>query len=330
MNTRLLVCLAAFATPLVAAEVSPATPAAPDVAREIAQRSLPFIQTKGVAWIEKRKCTSCHQVPSMLWSLNSAARAGLDLDRKDLSERIAWAVDWHHWPQNSSTTIEQVHKGNADTMVFLLLGRDRSADKDADWVREYQAYVLKNQQPDGSWSPQGQLPLSKRPARETVEVSTMWTLLALESYGSSAGIDPAVRKRADDFLATAQAGKSTEWYVLKVLLQPDNESLRTDLLKQQHSDGGWGWLTADPSDTFATGQALYALARTGFEPSAEPIQRAITFLKTTQQPDGSWEVPSTRASDKNDVIPTSRFWGTAWAVIGLLEPPARSARVTAK
>jgi squalene-hopene/tetraprenyl-beta-curcumene cyclase len=322
--------MVAFATRLLAAEVPPSAPASPDVARDIAQRSLPFIQAKGVAWIEKRNCTSCHQVPSMLWSLNSAARAGLDLDRKDLAERIAWAVDWHHWPQSSSASIEQVHKGNADTMVFLLLGRDRSAEKDADWVRDFQTYVLKNQQANGSWSPQGQLPSGKRPARETVEVSTMWTLLALESYGSDAGIDPAVRKHADDFLATAQPGKSTEWYVLKVLLQPGSEPLRADLLKQQHSDGGWGWLTADPSDAFATGQALYALARGGLEPSAEPIQRAITFLKSTQQPDGSWEVPSTRASDKNDVIPTSRFWGTSWAVVGLLEPSARSLRVTTK
>jgi squalene-hopene/tetraprenyl-beta-curcumene cyclase len=113
-------------------------------------------------------------------------------------------------------------------------------------------------------------------------------------------------------------------------LQPDSEARRADLLKQQHADGGWGWLTAESSDAFATGQALYALARSGVTASAEPAQKAIAFLKSTQQPNGSWQVPSTRAKDKSKAIPTSIFWGTAWAVIGLLESQESATRVTAK
>jgi squalene-hopene/tetraprenyl-beta-curcumene cyclase len=41
-------------------------------------------------------------------------------------------------------------------------------------------------------------------------------------------------------------------------------------------------------------------------------------------------VPSTRANDKNKVIPTSTYWGTAWAVIGLLETQMPPARVSEK
>jgi squalene-hopene/tetraprenyl-beta-curcumene cyclase len=33
-------------------------------------------------------------------------------------------------------------------------------------------------------------------------------------------------------------------------------------------------------------------------------------------------VPSTRAKDKNKVRETSSYWGTAWAVVGLLEGAA--------
>ncbi|GEM_PF-2196205 len=36
------------------------------------QRSLPFLKEQGLAWIADRQCASCHQIPAMLWSLNSA------------------------------------------------------------------------------------------------------------------------------------------------------------------------------------------------------------------------------------------------------------------
>ena len=46
-----------------------------DEVRELVQRSVPFLEKEGVAWMTERKCASCHQVPAMLWSLDRAARA---------------------------------------------------------------------------------------------------------------------------------------------------------------------------------------------------------------------------------------------------------------
>jgi squalene-hopene/tetraprenyl-beta-curcumene cyclase len=202
----------------------------------------------------------------MLWSLNSAGRLGLDVDRKEISERTAWAVDWRHWNKSGDKEgVDKVSAGNVHTMVSLLLGREARAEQDAEWMREFRAQLVKNQQADGSWKGGGQVPTGRRPARETVEVSTMWTLLALNSYGDR-GADADLRKRADAFLASAQPGRSTEWHVLKLLLDPGSESVRAELLRQQHPDGGWGWLTADPSDAFGTGLALYALAAAAFRP----------------------------------------------------------------
>ena len=301
---------------------------APRDAIEIAKRSVPFLNEKGIDWIEGRSCTSCHQVPAMLWSLNSAVRAGLEVDRKDLAERAEWAVDWRHWMQTGAKEgVDKVSSVNTDTMAALLLARDAEAEKSGEWRREFRTHLLKNQQGDGSWKAGGQLPLGKRPARETTEVSTMWTLLALNSYGAEAAL-PEVKARADAFLAAAEPGKSTEWHAAKLLLQAGDEALRSELLKQQHADGGWGWLAAGPSDAFGTGLALYALARSGVPPEHEAVKRAIEYLKTTQEPNGSWAVPSTRAKDKDKVIATSRYWGTAWAVVGLLESQRPTTRVT--
>ena len=146
----------------------------------------------------------------------------------------------------------------------------------------------------------------------------MWTLLALKSYAGEE-VPAEVQKRADDFLATAQPGKSTEWHAVRLLLKPDDVALREALIKLQHKDGSWGWLANETGDAFGTGLALYALAKSGLPATHESIPTAIAFLKKTQQPDGSWPVPSTRARDKNKVNKTATYWGTAWAVIALLE-----------
>ena len=68
----------------------------------IVQRSLPFVKEKGLQWMEDRKCASCHQVPSMVWSLHSAVRAGLETDQTKVAEWTQWATDWTHWNKSGA------------------------------------------------------------------------------------------------------------------------------------------------------------------------------------------------------------------------------------
>ena len=308
MKMRLLLCLLTAATAVSA-----------DEPLDIAKRSLPYLKEKGLAWIEDRQCASCHQIPAMLWSLNRAAKLGLDPEGKETAEWTPWAADWRHWNKTGDKDgVDKVSAGNIDTMVFLLLGRDSSIEPAPAWTGEFRAQILKNQQPDGSWKAGGQLPLGKRPPREIHEVTTMWTLLALKSYADEE-VPVEVQKQADEFLAAAQPGKSTEWHAVRLLSKPDDESMRDTLIEVQHEDGSWGWLANEPGDAFGTGLALYALAKSGLPAANESIQKAIAFLKKTQMPDGSWPVPSTRARDKNKVNKTATYWGTAWATIALLE-----------
>ena len=145
----------------------------------------------------------------------------------------------------------------------------------------------------------------------------MWTLFALKPAA-----DDPVRQRAEDYLAKAQPGQSTEWHAARLLLKPDDAALRQALLAFQHEDGAWGWLTKEPSDAFGIGLALYALMKSGLPADHDSRKKAVAFLESRQKPDGSWPVPSTRARDKNKINKTATYWGTAWAVIGLLEEPA--------
>lgn len=286
--------------------------------RDLVRRSLPFLKEQGLAWIEERECTSCHQVPAMLWSLNAAAAAGLDPEGTEVAEWTPWAADWRHWNQTGDKDGEEkVTSGNIDTMSALLLSRNRESQADPAWVVEFRDWLLKHRQPDGSWKAGGQLPLGKRPARETTEVTTMWALLALDSTDGS--VPPEVRQNAGSFLASAANGQSTEWHALRLLLDPGKAARKTELLDLQHDDGGWGWLAAEPSDAFGTGLALYALSRAGMKEDDPARQKALAFLTSTQAENGSWPVPSTRKKDGNKINRTATYWGTAWVVVGILE-----------
>lgn len=319
----------------IAADPTPPQAPASSVPKAIAARSLSFLQEKGQAWIDDRSCVSCHQVPSMLWSLHRAAQSGLLVDVKHLDETSKWSVDWKNWNQSGAKDgLQKVAAANTATMAFLLLALPPEYSAQADsssgpqpWVEAFRALLLDHQQKDGSWKAGGQLPLSKRPARENDEVATMWVLLALKPKSAPEAVnippDPRLataQDRAHTFLATAASGQSTEWHAARLLLHPQDESLREALLKLQHPDGSWGWLAAEPGDAYGTSLALYALAKCQPKATAsESVARAIRYLSDTQKPDGSWLVPSTRGRDKNKPIPTSIYWGTAWAVVGLLE-----------
>jgi len=302
--------------------------------RSTVERSLPFIQTEGQRWIDEKKCVTCHQVPFMVWALNSAADRGLAIDREKLQGWGDWATDWKHMAnkqqleEGERPTLSAQH----DSVAQLLLGRS-APDRDpaaAAWPALFAECLAAGQLADGSWKAGGQLPSQRRPERETDEVTTMWALAALQSY---AAVDESLQTRlvkARSWLGDQTEGQSTEWWAARLLVQRGGgnaalaDRVRAALLNRQHSDGGWGWLSSDGSDAFATGVALYALSRDGLLSNHAAITQGRLFLTQSQQPDGSWSVKGTKKGKSDRVEPTATYWGTCWAVIGLLEtiPPS--------
>src|SRR4051794_9852663 len=72
----------------------PFTPPAPTVqqVRGAIERSLPFTEKVGSDWMDQRNCNSCHVVAFQVWSHNSAAVRGFDVDRNKLTEWTEWAL----------------------------------------------------------------------------------------------------------------------------------------------------------------------------------------------------------------------------------------------
>lgn len=216
-------------------------------------------------------------------------------------------------------------------MSQLLLGRARDAKgaNVAEFLADIQDLMMRWQQPDGSWKAAGQLPLQNRPEAETNEVTTMWAVLALATLDKpDAPTDKGI-KRAVDFLSQVKPGKSNESLIGALLVERKfgqaerAAGLLKELLGRQNPDGGWAWRQGGGSDAFATAQALYALRQSGLSADHEAVQRAREYLIESQAKDGSWSVPSraissaTNQARLNKVTPIYRYWGTAWAVIGL-------------
>jgi hypothetical protein len=287
--------------------------------RQSVEKSLPFLEREGVAWIKGRGCMSCHNFTFTLWSHLEAQRRGIPVEARKIAE-------WSRWAR------EDKDADGADEGYQLLLAGVPAAGyaPDAPWPRTLAEPVRKRQRPDGSWKAGGQLPSQKRPVRETDEVTTAWVALALASLR---GPDEAVEKAlgaARERLRGVPMGESNESLVVLLLVEGKlgtrnrSKVLLQELRQRQNADGGWAWRIGGPSDAFATGQSLYALSIRGVSANDPVIRRGRRYLLDTQEPDGGWYVaPESITGTSGEqrlkkLHPIYRYWGTAWATIGLL------------
>lgn len=242
-----------------------------------------------------------------------------------------------------------------DSMVFMLLGRAAARPRDRAALDKLAEPICRQQNNDGSWHPGLQFPSQNRPDLERFQVCTMWTVLALGSLDSVPESVAKSRDRALAWLKEPRPGISTESLFLSLLLARQQrrkeaaQDLLATLLKEQKKDGGWSWRRShDQSDAMTTGQVLWVLSVVGDQPEA--VVRGRRYLVTTQnltgsgpkiegkdlpywrfmiQPaEGSWLMSSNPSISKK--TPPSglrdafyQYWGTSWAVIGLLRTQPR-------
>jgi squalene-hopene cyclase-like protein len=325
--------------------------------RRSVERALAFLESGGVAWVKERGCTSCHQVPFLLWSHHEAKRRGFPVDVHKLETWTIW------------TLVDMLARGDGgglETLTQVLLGRERSSPwrqkpprhlKTVDPYETLWGFLLDKQKPDGSFPSEGQRGFPE-------DISTSWALLALASRDTAKapkdasegrkngfgpgmtrqlqGLDgkiPKSRERTLTWLKSAKPDDSTVAVLLRLLVTTEfgdrvgAEAIRAELSARQKPDGGWAYQHGGKqSDAFATGLALYALSSAAVKAHEPVITRAQRFLQNSQQPNGSWVVSS--HSIHNDKLSEEylrktdevySYWGTAWA-IGLLHTLPAEAR----
>lgn len=159
----------------------------------------------------------------------------------------------------------------------------------------------------------------------------MTALAALAILPLAASGDESARKvrdRAAKWLADTKSDDDPQSVAMRLVLwvrlgRPAAEwkPLVKRIEERQNADGGWSQTKELPSDAWATGQALYALAHAGIKPDAPVVKRGRSFLARTQREDGSWAMSSRPAKPgakgAENLIPITGA-GSAWAVLGMV------------
>jgi ankyrin repeat protein len=171
------------------------------------------------------------------------------------------------------------------------VGRDEYTDATVRYLKEMQA-------PSGAWeSSEGHRPPMSSGTCQTTALS----IYSLKTYGppaEQADTDKAIA-RAAAWLEGARPEKNQDRAFRLLGLGWANGKAATitaaakDLAAQQQEDGGWSQFPTMPTDAYATGEALYALAVAGRMSPNDPVYRkGVKYLLKTQAEDGSWRVAS--------------------------------------
>lgn len=201
--------------------------------------------------------------------------------------------------------------------VYLALGLRAQENTDADTetaLARLSQHFLDQQEANGSWK----LKSSQPPLVDGDDVTTMMLLLAL---GTQSDTDGEARQRSLKWLKEADQREETQPMAMRAIVlarygtTEDTEQAVKDLVVHQNDDGGWAQTKDRDSDALATGEALYALSMVSSDHHEQAVHKALEFLISTQQDDGSWLV-HTRNPKGHDEIVT--YYGTGWATIGIV------------
>jgi hypothetical protein len=316
MSTTALVLAAWLAAADPSATVTSnvaASPSAQVDPRALVERSLPFLEKEATAWVEARKCATCHHVPMMIWTHHAARQRGFAVNESALLNLETLALEQYlGHPQLTPTGQDQgfLEKGLGPGTIYLTLGLKASAEPPKEALQRFVDNFAKLQNDDGSWPTKENGP----PIIDGTDSITMLVLLATDG-------DTKTRQRALKWLKSAPERAETQSLALRALVahrSGDREEAGryvARLGELQQTSGGWSQTKDLPCDAVATGQALMAIGAVGGSP--EMVRLAWNYLASTQQPDGSWAVHTRNPNTKSDNVIS--YFGTAWATLGLLE-----------
>lgn len=315
---------------------------APD-AKAAIDRGLEFLAKDALTWKAERKCASCHHGPMAIWTLNEARQRGFGGNEPAVAELTAWIVakdDPARVFPNQGAAQDPIIVNQAPLMLALGFGAaavpDGAAPDEAtrEGLQKTLTTLMGQQRLDGSWG----LQMPWEPIGGSPEVMTTLALLALAAP-TAPDLGPegrSAREKGLAWLSSASGDETLQLAALKLILwhrlgrpEAEQEPLVKKVLSLQNADGGWSQNKELPSDAYSTGQSLYALAEAGYALDDPAVEKARTFLVSSQQLGGSWTMtsrPNPRDGKSAKNLAPITYSGTAWAVLGLMRssPPPKA------
>lgn len=334
------VALRPAAAAVVAAGEAVAPAGEPKISpRAAIERSLTLLQNVTGTFMEKGGCIACHAQTLTAMAAKYARPHGFKLDedalRKQFAEHKAGFVN------NGGRYLQRYDGGGGiDTLDYAMLffeAADYPSDNMTDAVI---VNMVGEQMANGSWIRGGAVqragpsPAARPPMQDSDIVRTALSLHALKLYGWE-GRKADLEAHTHDAQAWLLRAKPVfnEESAMQLLglhwagaEQAVVRKFARQLIEQQRQDGGWSQNPYLESDSYATGETLFALREAGALQSTDPVfKRGIDFLLRTQHQDGSWYVKS--RAPKVQPYFQSGFpydhdqWismaGTQWATIAL-------------
>ncbi|MBK5294351.1 MAG: ankyrin repeat domain-containing protein [Acidobacteriia bacterium] len=291
-------------------------------------KALPLLYGGSREFFKRSGCTSCHHnmLPAVAFSL--ARSKGIALDTEKVRQNYLQSAAWVNG--NREGLFQDVRFPGGDTTAAYLMWGLKADGHRRDRATDALAHQLAGSQSlDGGWQVR-----ADRPPIESGRVTpTAISIRALRAYaipGRKAEFDMRIR-RAAKWLAgyPPRTGEEKAMRLLGLVWAgaeaPLIQAAALKLVSDQRPDGGWAQLETLPSDSYATGQTLYALHKAGHL-SRNSLDKAVRFLIETQLADGSWHVRSRAYPIQSKYFDTGfphgrDQWisaaGTSWACIGL-------------
>ncbi len=313
-----------------------------DTIRESANKAVRLMESSMTQVSEHAPCVSCHHGMLPLWTLRVARDHGVAVNDV-IQKRVA--VKSFSGLLNVDAAIQGTHvvDENLDVSELLAFGPEMGVAPSITTALHARR-LLHLQQADGHWKT-----MDARPPQSFSHF--MVTALVAKTVAAYLPDSVAVKAeslaKARTWLAANQP-VSTEDATYQVLgltwLGAEAAQVRAaaqDLAARQKADGGWSATPERASDVYATGEALFALRKTGNIDDAA-YQKGAAYLVQSQNADGSWLV-KTRLHEVAHVNPPKMptgfpggddqimsMFGTTWAVAALsLGLPEEKLAVTA-
>jgi ankyrin repeat protein len=316
----------AYAPPILA----PAPAATPRSAVAAMEAAVARLQPAGPGFQKGIGCISCHNQSLPAIAVKLADARGVRINRALASHPTEATLKvW-------SSAREQMIHGQCSVFGFLanvtygLFGLAEEGVAPSPVTDAVVSCLAGLQKPDGSWEG-----LDVRPPL-SARLPLVFTALAvrgLQVYGVPGRDDDNSARiaRGLAFLRTA-APADTQEEVFRLLgliwaggSRSEIVDQRRRVLNLQRRDGGWGQMPTMASDAYSTGQALYALGKSGMAASSATFRNGTRYLLGTQLADGTWYVRS-RAIGFQPYIDSGFPHGpdqfisaaaTSWAVMAL-------------
>lgn len=264
--------------------------------RTSVQRSLALLRNASLVSAANGGCASCHAHNVVDVAENMARKKGLPIDEKLVAQRQTLTKAPYFSPANLFERLDP--PGSPITTVFAMFGLTSSGyapDRSTDAAV---AHLMSQQSRDGRWS---MTVASRPPIGEGPIAVTALAIRAVKAYAPP-GRDNEVKDRlarATAWLSSAKpvTTEDRNMHLLGLLWAGGDAKERGRLAKailaRQRDDGGWGQTDDLPSDAYATGVSLVALADAGgIAVDHSGYKKGLAYLLSTQRADGSWYVKS--------------------------------------